>query len=48
MPTANHVSGLNGLSRNFGGRTKVTTNENKRLTEISIDNAKNEITDTVY
>ena len=48
VPTENPVSDLIFLSRNQGGRTKGTTIDNKRLTEISIANVKNEITAIVY
>ena len=48
VQTANPISDLNGLSRNFRGLPKGRTNENKRLTEISIANARNEIADIVY
>ena len=48
IPTANSVSDLNGSSRTFGGLPKGTTNENKRLTKISITDEKNEITSIVY
>ena len=36
------------MSRKQGGRPKGTKNDNKILTEISIDNYKNEITAILY
>ena len=48
VPTTNPVSDSNFVSRNQGGQPKVTTNNNKILTEISIVNSKNEITVFVY
>ena len=48
LPTANPVSDYIFLSINQVELPKGTTNDNKELTEISIANAKNEMTVIVY
>ena len=46
--TSSYVSHLNFLSRNQVGESKWSSRENKRLSEISIANTKNEIISIVY